>query len=447
LGAEITEEITITQPDAPVTVAFVYHEKPTAFGFSNGLIRAQITGGTPLASGKYNYTWTHQNINTGVISTWATFLDQFDGDNNWFLTLENAVVGTYKLTVTDANFDEATNKTGCTIVEATFTLEEPPLLELSLAETNVISCHNTNIFGDPSSDGQLTATATGGIPFDPLVNGLAYTYEWKRKDAAGIYQVITGEASNVLSNINAGDYAVNIIDANGITIGTAVSNVVTPVDVTATINQPDLLEIGLTKVDVFCKGGNDGSIDATITGGTGAYTINWNTGTTTEDLDTLITGTYTIKVTDAKGCQAEATIIIDEPDTPLEIKYTFFAPTFTGATNGWIEATVTGGTTLDTGKYTYNWKDANGVSLNAQVTETINATSFVIKLNGLGAGIYNLTIEDKNHPLAINKTNCTIINSKYELFEPDPLIAEIKLHTPISCNSTNTYGDPSSEGA
>lgn len=450
LGAEIVEEIEITQPVGPLSVDILPDgfKKPTAFSFSDGFITAKINGGTKLSNGTYNFVWKFYNTVTSTWVNWADFNYSYDtATGDWYVILQNAKAGDYKLTVTDANYDEATNKMGCTIVEETFTLEEPPLLKLSLAETNAISCHNANTFGDPSSDGELTATATGGVPFDPLVNGLAYTYEWKKKDAAGIYQIIAGETSNVLSNINAGDYAVNIIDANGITVGTAVNNVISPVDVKKTIYQPDLLEIALTKVDVFCNGGNDGSIDATITGGTGNYTISWNTGANTEDINTLIAGTYTIDVTDEKGCQAQATLTIDEPIDPLEINYTFFAPTFTGATNGWIEATVTGGTPLASGAYTYMWEDNSGTNLNAQVTETINTSSYVIKLNNLGAGIYNLTIEDKNHPLAINPTNCTIIASEYELFEPEPLSASIELHTPISCNSTNTYGDPFSDGA
>ena len=252
----------------------------------------------------------------------------------------------------------------------------------------------------------------------------------------------------MLSNIDAGDYAVNIEDANGIVIGTYTNNVlVTPTDELYTLHQPDLLQVTLSKIDIFCNQGNDGSIDATITGGTGNYTISWNTGETTQDIDRLVAGTYTIDVVDEKGCQAQAAITIDEPANPLEIKYTFFTPTFTGATNGWIEATITGGTPLDSGAYTYIWEDSSGINLNAQVTEVINPTSYVIKLNDLGAGIYNLTIEDKNHPLAINATNCTIIKSPYELFEPEPLQATLQLHTPISCNSANTYGDPYSDGA
>ena len=444
LGTEINESIEIKEPDNPVAVNLnVFSVEPTAFGFSDGRIRAQITGGTPLANGTYNYTWIHENG-----TAWTTFTNVVDATDGWFLTLENAIAGKYTLTVTDANHTSATDKDGCTIAAAEFTLNEPPLLKLSLTETNPISCNNTNTFSDPFSDGELTATALGGVPLDPSDNnGLDYYYTWKKETSPGVWSVLASQTTDIASGLDVGNYAVNIVDANGITVGTASGNIITPVDVTKEIKQPELLKIELSKIDVFCNQGNDGSIDATITGGTGNYTISWNTGKTTEDIDRLVVGTYTIDVVDEKGCQAQAAITIDEPTNPLEINYTFFAPTFTGATNGWIEATVKGGTPLDSGAYTYIWEDSSGINLNAQVTEIINPTSYVIKLNDLGAGIYNLTIEDKNHPLAINDTNCTIIKSPYELFEPEPLQATLQLHTPISCNSANTYDDPYSDGA
>ncbi|HEX9601120.1 MAG TPA: hypothetical protein VF985_06500, partial [Mariniflexile sp.] len=171
LGNIIEEPIDITQPNTPVSIDFVFSEQPTAYGFSNGRIRVQITGGTPLANGKYNYIWTHENG-----TTWTTFTDQVTADG-WFLTLENAIAGTYKLTVTDAYYSGATDTAGCTIANAGFTLNEPPLLQLSLTKTHAISCNNTNAFGDESSDGELRATATGGVPLKPTDNnGLPYYY-------------------------------------------------------------------------------------------------------------------------------------------------------------------------------------------------------------------------------------------------------------------------------
>lgn len=446
----IKEPITITEPDAPLSLEFIPggFQEPTAFGFSDGFITAKINGGTPFKQGNpYQFTWEYFDTETSVWETWTDF--GYDTDNDdWFIILQNAKGGDYRLTVTDARHDDATDKGGCTVANASFTLDEPPPLTLNITDSTMPSCHSANTFDNPSGDGQLIATASGGVPFMTNEGESYYEYIWKKKDDNGVYQTLEGETSPVLNNISAGDYAVNVIDANGIMVGTASGNEINPVDVLETLAQPELLEIKLSKVDVFCHQGNDGSIDATITGGTGNYTIAWSNGETTEDINNLIAGSYTIYVTDAKGCQAEASITIDEPENPLNITYTdSFDPTFTGATNGWIEATVSGGTSLDSGAYTYIWQDSMGNNLNAQVTEAIHADTYVIRLNDLGAGNYQLIIQDANYTSDESRLNCTITDSDFDLNEPEPLIAEIFEYIPISCNSSNSYGDPFSDGA
>lgn len=442
LAEEIVETVEIKQPEKPVNIDFVYEKQPTAFGFSDGQIRAQITGGTSLPNGKYNYTWKHENG-----TTWNTFSDIVNADG-WYLTLTNAIAGKYSLTITDANYNSATNKEGCTVANAEYVLQEPPKLMLKIEETNFISCNSSNTYGDPSSDGELTAIASGGVHFSPLIQGeYKYKYTWKKKDASGVYQIIPGEIGNVLENRGAGEYAVNIEDANGIIIGSYNNNtLVSPTDKEYELQQPELLKITYTKQDVFCHKGTDGAINATITGGTGNYTISWNTGETIEDISNLVAGDYTIEVTDERGCQVQETITIEEPQNPININYNFFEPTFAGATNGWIKATITGGTPLNDGSYTYVWQDANGNDLNTQVTSNSNTGNYELTLSGIGEGTYKLTIQDKNYSSAIDKKGCTVIESEYYIDDPEPLKASIELRTPISCNSSNSYGNPFSDG-
>ncbi|SNR14555.1 T9SS type A sorting domain-containing protein [Tenacibaculum jejuense] len=447
LGAISEKEIEVKQPDKALKVDFTFKKEPTGFGFSDGQIVAHITGGTPLSGNRYNYTWTHEK--NGIVTNWTNFTEEtVAGEEGWFVTLQNGIDGNYSLTVTDANHSAATNKNGCTVINATNKLTEPEQLTVTIRRTNPISCNPSNTFGNTADDGELEAIAMGGIKFNPLIDGkYEYEYTWKKKDASGNYQIITGENGNILSNREEGEYAVNIKDKNGVIVGTYINNVLdTAQDATFNLTPPDLLTISYTKQDVFCHNGTDGAIDVTINGGTGNYTIKWSNNKDVEDIDNLTAGSYTITVTDEKGCQAQETIQIEQPDNPLKIDYQFFEPTFAGATNGWIEATVTGGTPLDSGEYTFIWKDSSGNDLQASVTSTVTSAGYVLRLTGLGEGIYNLTIQDKNYPLAIDKPNCTIIESTYALDDPEPLQAFIRINNPISCNGSNIYGDPFSDG-
>ncbi len=444
LGAISEKEIEVKQPDKVLKVDFTFKKEPTGFGFSDGQIVAHITGGTPLAGNRYNYTWTHEK--NGIVTNWTNFTEEtVAGEEGWFVTLQNGIDGNYSLTVTDANHSAATNKNGCTVINATNKLTEPEQLTVTIRRTNPISCNPSNTFGNTADDGELTAIPNGGVKFDPLLDGkYEYEYTWKKKDASGVYQIISGENGKVLSGREAGEYAVNIKDKNGIIVGTYVNNLLDKAnDATYNLTPPDLLKIKYTKQDVFCHKGTDGAIDVTITGGTGDYNIEWSNKKTDEDIDGLTAGSYTITVIDDKGCKAEETIVIEEPDNPLKITYQFFEPTFAGATNGWLEATITGGTPLDSGEYSYVWKDNNDNDLVSQVTVSGN----VLTLTGLGEDTYHLTIQDKNYPLAIDKPSCTIIKSAYTLNDPEPLRARIKIHQPISCNGTNIHGDAYEDGA
>lgn len=89
-----------------------------------------------------------------------------------------------------------------------------------------------------------------------------------------------------------------------------------PVDVVQVqVRQSAILE-GLTAVTVITEascGNTNGSIDLTVSGGTGGYTYNWDTGATPEDLTGVAAGVYVVTITDSSGCETVVSTTVTQP--------------------------------------------------------------------------------------------------------------------------------------
>ena len=61
--------------------------------------------------------------------------------------------------------------------------------------------------------------------------------------------------------------------------------------------------------------GNDGAIDLNVSGGSGTKTFSWSGPNgftaTTEDLENITNGTYTVIVTDGNGCDTSVSISVE----------------------------------------------------------------------------------------------------------------------------------------
>jgi len=172
------------------------------------------------------------------------------------------------------------------------------------------------------------------------------------------------------------------------------------------------LEISLTGENLVCFGVNTGYVNATVTGGYPDYTCIWNdlSNSTTFDIDSISSGTYTITVTDSWGCDDSASITITEP-TQLTLQISSVSePSCYGESNGHAYVSASGGTP----PYDYIWDDEN------------NTTSAL--LNNVPVGIYHLTVTDANGCDAV----VLVIIS-----QPDELSAEIINQTNVGCNGGN----------
>jgi len=312
---------TIIEPSESVSANMFDLEEPTAYGFTDGSIIVDVKGGTPDQNNSYDYTWYDEN-NNPINTTSAQYIN-----NVYRITLEDITAGTYTLAVKDANYNQADDKGGCELTQD-FELPGPPELQLTMEETIPISCNSANNYNNPSNDGQLTANASGGVP--------PYEYFWSKKDENDDWQAIPNNNSEVLSNLEAGQYAVNIEDANGIVIGTYENNVLqeaTPVEYL--LEEPELLTVQIEKTDINCFGGTDGTATAIVSGGTSPFIYEWSSGADTETAEGLWLGDHSVYVIDARGCEAEAEVTIGQPDEAVSISNPqYVQPTANGFTDG-----------------------------------------------------------------------------------------------------------------
>jgi len=211
-----------------------------------------------------------------------------------------------------------------------------------------------------------------------------FTYAWS-----------TGATTSTIQNLIPGNYAVTVTDAKGNTL-----------TLSETIVAPEAIVISESIVHPSCSGFTNGSIDVTITGGSGVYTVVWSNGSTAQDLSNLAGGTYTITVTDASQCTAQKTISLIN-STSLTAGVTFIHPTCT-LINGTIDITPTGGVA----PYTYLW--------------STGATTQDLQNNGPGS--YTVKITDA--------TGCTV-EKVYALRIVSPLVLTY-LVTPTNCIDNGT---------
>ncbi|MGO3183307.1 MAG: DUF7507 domain-containing protein [Aequorivita sp.] len=131
------------------------------------------------------------------------------------------------------------------------------------------------------------------------------------------------------------------------------------------LNENPLIE------NVTCFEGNDGSIDISVTGGTGNYTYAWSTNDgsgldlTAEDQTGLTAGTYAVIIDDGK-CAIEMSYEITEPDA-LEISFIdiFPATTAQSCSDGSATAVPSGGVA----PYAYLWSDGQTTAIATGLAE------------------------------------------------------------------------------
>jgi large repetitive protein len=401
-GSSATHTVNITQPSA-LTVTGSQTNVSCNAG-NNGTASVVVSGG----ASSYTYAWTPSiSISSNAAALTA---------------------GGYTCTITDIN--------GCSITQ-TFTITEPSAIVTNTNQVNV-SCNG-------GVNGSALVTLSGGTP--------NYSYSWAP----------SGGTSSIATGLGAGTYTCTITDANGCTAtptvavtepsaltvnsstgviachGDSTTVVLTasggtgpysgdgtfaiaagshtftvtdanncPATVTFTVTEPSAINASVLQTNLNCFGDSTGTIDLTVTGGTGAFSFDWNNGAfNTEDISGLTAGSYAVLITDVNGCEDSTVVVISQP-TALSTSTVTTNPTTCGGA-GLIDLSISGGTPT----YSYLWT-------NSATTEDITTV----------AGSYSCTVTDAN--------GCTIFASA-SLSDPAAPVVTVSFTIDTVCVTDGSY--------
>ncbi|MDG1475705.1 MAG: gliding motility-associated C-terminal domain-containing protein [Vicingaceae bacterium] len=283
-------------------------------------------------------------------------------------TITGLCAGPHTALITDAN--------NCSITEDII-LTDPTIISITASATSV-SCN-----GD--CDGTAIANASGGAP--------GYSYSWNTSPV---------QNNSLIGGLCPGNYTVTVTDNNGCTNTESV-----------TVIDPPVLTTSSTPTLASCNGVCDASITTTPAGGSAPYRYVWSNGDTTQTINGLCVGIYSVIIIDANNCSVNDTVTITDP-LLLDAGLSQTDPTC-GVCDGIITSTPVGGT----GPYNFVWTDPLNPAPPIQSDLGVATSSIVglcaatydLEVTDLGTGCistYNIILNSANGPtLALTATDET----------------------------------------
>ncbi|MDQ3046519.1 MAG: SprB repeat-containing protein, partial [Bacteroidota bacterium] len=317
-GCADTQTVAVSNPPA---INIIVASTPANCGACDGTFTITPITGT----GPYTFVWTIG----GVAPASPPFLGNGTG------SVTGVCAGLYSVTVTDAN--------GC---DYTFTL---PMNNSGgpTGETvteNDATCNSV-------CNGSASLVPIGGVP--------PYTYLWND---------LTGTTNDTALNLCAGNYFVQVTDANGCIHFSPV-----------TIGEPTPIISNGVVTSAVCSNVCTGAITVAPSGGTPGYTYFWTpgviTGQGTPSVSGLCPGTFTLTITDLNGCTMVDSFFVGQT-TPLAATVTSMNITCSSVCSGSAFVSISTGTP----PYIIQWNDPSG-----QTNDTATA---------LCAGTYTVDITD-----------------------------------------------------
>ncbi len=293
----------------------------------------------------YQYEWSDGSIGQGVTD------------------LES---GIYTCTITDFN--------GCQSVTDPIFVDFENIVVYSVNTILASSCKGAD-------DGAIELLIEGGIP--------PYSVTWNN-----------GFRGSSIDDLVDGYYHATITDRSSCAVVTD----------SILINGPQILTTGVAdKRDNDCNGESTGFIRIGILGGLPPYDISWSNGASDNFINQLVSGLYSVTVTDQNNCQnVISDIEVQEPMTLAVELSSIEHITCSGGTNSFVDVTVRGGTA----PYSFFWSDGT----NDQ--DLVNRA----------AGLYSVTVSDIK--------SCSAVLSDVEILQPAPVVIEVDSVVNVNCSGS-----------
>lgn len=357
------------------------------------------------------------------------------------------------------------------------------------ATTSSISNLTTGIYSVTATDqngcsaNQTFHLSSNGIAITPSIihptcqglNNGAISLNISGGTAPYVYAWSNGATTKDLQQLPEGNYTVVITDTNGCSETTTIQLV-----------NNTILTLNNTSGNTSCNN-NNGWINVSVSNGSNPYSYQWSNGQTTNSINNLSPGNYSLTCTDANGCKATIIYTISGLQDSIDVNFNVSDVKCFGDSTGAINTTIDGGTApysylwnnnfttasitnLFQGIYSITITDANGCAITKSVSVSqpiaplqINASLYNVtckgdstgaielfvsgalggysylwsnnsttkRIDNLPAGTYSVTVSDIN--------GCSL-NKSYQINEPDSVLSLTftNNNTPCSLNNNST---------
>lgn len=246
----------------------------------------------------------------------------------------------------------------------------------NLSHFNSNECYSNNYAASPGNDVYYKFTVNGPIGITASLCGVSgaqfdsylYLLNSSCTSIASNDDGCGNQSTISYSICQAGDYYLVVDGKTAADLGTFT--------LTLTDNPGFVYNVSLSKKDVSCFGGSNGTLKANVTGGVSPYTYTWTPAASNVDsLSGLPGGNYSVTVTDGNGCNVSASATINVP-AQIGATATGTPVSCGGACDGSATVNASGGSA----PYSYSWNSLPPQQLQAAVL--------------LCAGTYNVTVAD-----------------------------------------------------